>query len=767
MTKKTKNVVDLGIVNKNKASSKVDLGSILPEIHLLFIKGLKPGIGSFYNNLDDSLFDLAEKSETNEKQNLYFDAMREIRKKKDQMLRIFSDQIKSVFKKFKRSEFDYFERDEMPEKTQGKLSLVDETELEQKLAITNLVNKANTVFHEHLFALEKRFSLLSGGNDISAKEVPISPHVAVNAFACSLDGIDSDVTVKLIIFKLFERSLLSSLNEIYIEINKFLIEKGIYPNIKFSLKPGQGGGYSAPRMPASQAIDPNLPQDMPGVEPGMPHAAPGGVMAAGYPAGGTVDPMYQQITQMLSARRAALGPQGGSSNMPAFEMPLLSNAMSLLQSDLVQQYDNQNYQPSPIEIKNQLLEKIKSLDADAENKRFGQQEQDTIDLVGMLFQFLVEDRNLPDKIQVLLAKLQIPYLHLALKDRKLFSNRDSSARKLLDTLAQASIGWTEDNDRKNQFINKLQSIIDHILENHEEGVNFGDLTKDFNEFNEKYQKRAQIAEKRTSEKALGEERVLKAKNTTAQLIKEKMGNTPLPGIVSDILMTPWANVLILNYLRHGEDSDQFKHFARFVDQVIIGAKKNKKKNLTEQNINVVCDRLSQGLKLVAVDNKTIMEKRTELYNCLADINGLDSKTKLDDSDFIKPEDIIDRSKQNAEQAEIFAYLNDDENEPIELQDDDCADAVSKLNTGDWVEFTQEENQIKAKLSWISPITKKLLFVNSRGLKVTDREPARLAQNLREKTARILKNAPLFDRALNAIAKKVKADEASQKEKDPS
>ena len=53
-----------------------------------------------------------------------------------------------------------------------------------------------------------------------------------------------------------------------------------------------------------------------------------------------------------------------------------------------------------------------------------------------------------------------------------------------------------------------------------------------------------------------------------------------------------------------------------------------------------------------------------------------------------------------------------------------------------------------------PISHKLLFVNSRGIKVTDKSVDALAHDLRQEYAIILQQIPLFDRALKSIAKHI-------------
>src|SRR5439155_8058060 len=84
-------------------------------------------------------------------------------------------------------------------------------------------------------------------------------------------------------------------------------------------------------------------------------------------------------------------------------------------------------------------------------------------------------------------------------------------------------------------------------------------------------------------------------------------------------------------------------------------------------------------------------------------------------------------------------------------------AVRGLKVGTWLEFTGErDNRVRAKLSWVSPISEKYLFVNQNGVKITEKSIYDLAADLKESRATILHQAPLFDRALDAIMKRLRS-----------
>jgi hypothetical protein len=565
--------------------------------------------------------------------------------------------------------------------------------------------------------------------------------------------------------KLFERSLIQNLVKPYQEINQLMIDAGILPNIKFRIaNQGQSSHYSSSNAnPGEEYVEQLVP-----VNP---------LNQTNQTQGMVSDAQYQAIASALSQRHQhPSDSQTSSAQIPIFDASIVSNALSILQVEELNNLNSRQISLSPIEIKNALLARLKDLDQESENKQVNQQDEDTIDLVGMLFQFLVEDRNLPDRIQALLAKLQIPYLHLALNDRKLFSNKDDNARKLLDIIAKASIGWNEDDDKRGKFINKIEAIVQIILETDHQEINFPALIADFQEFDEKNNKRTQVIEKRTSEKAMGQERIIRAKEQTAQILESKIKKHTLPKMVTELLLTPWANVLILAHLRHQDEPEKIENFTKFVDKLIYVSINNKKNMATNAQISHVCDQLSQGLRLVAFDEFSIKEKSLELYQLLLTINEIEDSIDDVDHEMVLPQEAFNLEvNPDAEKHEIVHFIADKKfnnlNKTITHVDDEYYQQAKHLQTGEWIEFIDdaesesEDNStenIRAKLSWISPISHKLLFVNARGVKVTDKSLDELAHDLREKQAMVLQQIPLFDRAMASIAQQITSDSDDSK-----
>ena len=360
---------------------------------------------------------------------------------------------------------------------------------------------------------------------------------------------------------------------------------------------------------------------------------------------------------------------------------------------------------------------------------------------------MVEDRDIPAKIQVLLVKLQIPYLKIALQDRKLFADKNHYARVILDKLSKESASWSEDSDKNNHFFENLKQTVIKILKlTRYTAENFKIIQDDFEEFVSKIKKKAQIAQKRTQEKEMGREKIKLAKIQVAELLSEKMTNKQIPILIRDVLLNEWANVLLLIRLRHKEDSEEYRRKLKFVDDLINFSQD--KIYCSDEKLSEISELYAQGLKLVAFSHSDILEKLDMLNNCLQKM----LKETIEESIDVSTEDqaVFPETQESVQQSK------EDEEEEFENIDDEFSKLVPKLKIGTWFEFTRpEQSPVRAKLSWISPLSGKYLFVNSRGLKITDKTSPALAAGLRNKTIRTINRTAIFDRALSAIADKIK------------
>ncbi|QAU23372.1 DUF1631 domain-containing protein [Dyella sp. M7H15-1] len=732
-------------------------GDLLNAVRHIATRRLQQYVGNMFEHVDDTLFDLAEKAENNAAQMHYFDGMREVRKRRPVIERHFLAQVSHELSDFVSGH--RYPPSSTPAPLAGsiELSLVADNELEESLAITSMIGKNETRLTRDLFAVNQRLSVICGGAKIEDATNPIGPALLAQAFRQSMRELSADMRVKLIIYKLFDRYVMAALDELYQETSGELMRAGVLPQLRHEVV--RPGGSASGAGAAAGAADDN----------GAPIAADDSEASA---------ELLQTLRTLFGARRAHPNvPLSAITQGPLPTANELIGALSVLQSqaatvplaplsmgtsmlDLTQQV---------LQLKEQLLSQLSSL----RGQRPGQvatMDEDTIDLVGMLFEFILEDRNLPPQMQVMLARLQIPYLKAAILDRKLFAHRQHPARRLLDGLAEAAKSWSEESDRDGRLHDTIKAIVERLLQEFDDDMTIFDrLYAELQQFQEANRRRAELTEQRVAESTRGREKLEQARRRAAREILSRVGDHVLPPLIHGVLSRAWANYMVLTILRRGEESSELREALRFVDAFIASTKSVRtpeaKRDL-RQLLPGIEQALRKGLANVAFQDADIERLLSQLHTYyrqqlgeVAPVTKQPQTAEATLSPLPIPESIQPL-------AESMADLEDD---PANAEPEAAAIApevreelerINALKPGSWLEFNSEGDHFeRAKLSWISPMSGRYLFVNRRGLKVADYSPYELATVMVDGHARILASNALFDRAMDAIVDRLSHEDA--------
>ncbi len=728
------NVVD--IKEKSNLKKMSTFNRHLHQIHRIFVQSINPQLNHFFESLNDFFFDMAEQAKNNVQQNQYFAAIGETRKNKSELTQQFAKNVNIIFQKFKNKDFVYFiENKHQTEQTLKTMTLVKDDDLDKNLAINNVIAKISQAHHKELHLLNLRISQLAQINDLSEQHNPIGPDVIVNAFALSLKVLNSENSIKLMIIKLFEKNMVESLAPAYRMVNQYFKKQGILPHLKFEVHSSQ---------------------------PKSDHGINNSINYLAQKLSGE-DESYKKIAKILDHDREQTAQKNYSAEN-ILEFSQLTNALEQIKTELLTDKElAAKDHISPLELKDELIRKLKSLKAMTANQQLNQADENTIDLIGELFQYLVDDRNLPETIQLVLSKLQLPYLQIALKDPSFFSDKQNNARQLLNIIAESAVGWSPQTDDDSIFLNKVKEIVEFILNNHEKNINFEKLIVKFIQLDQKLKKRAGILERRTSAKISGRERLNDAKNKTANFLKKQLEGQQVPALVRELLLKPWANVLILSELRQKESPKLLFKSREFTIKLIEAANPAKPKKTTASEIKSLCVLLKSGLKLIAYDIQDIRTQNKNLKHCLEKINGINETREQ--VEFIDPNEVLNLSKEFNQESSIGQLISKPDlslKSPAEVAkvEDKYNEIANQIELGQWIEIIIKGKARRVKLSWKSPISEKLLFVNSKGAKVTDIFPLELAEKLRNKQVTILQQVPLIDRAMSSIAHKMKKKEQS-------
>ena len=117
------------------------------------------------------------------------------------------------------------------------LSLVDPDELEESVAVKNVAAKIRNLCREDLFALDRRVALLLSNPTVEGEDNPLSPEAICDSARAAVGMIDSDLEIRLVVLKLFDRHLTRMAERFYPELNAWLARQGVLPDVSAAVAP--------------------------------------------------------------------------------------------------------------------------------------------------------------------------------------------------------------------------------------------------------------------------------------------------------------------------------------------------------------------------------------------------------------------------------------------------------------------------------------------------------------------------------------------------
>ncbi|WP_181919301.1 DUF1631 family protein [Alkalilimnicola ehrlichii] len=392
-----------------------------------------------------------------------------------------------------------------------------------------------------------------------------------------------------------------------------------------------------------------------------------------------------------------------------------------------------------------------------EVRALGRPEDDTIDIVEMLFDAILDDPHLARSIKALIGRLQIPVIKVALLDRAFFGKRKHPARALINELAQAALGWSEPTHvERDPLYRQVEYTVDRILREFSDDIGlFEELLQEFRQFCAEERERTRLIEERTRQAAEGKAKVDVAKSLVDSELHVRLGMHNPPEVVKVLLKEAWAKVLFITCLREGGDSDVFQRQLEVVDRLLWSlepkATAEERKELLGEIPGLLHD-LREGLNGILYNPfemaRLFKALETEHVRCLTASGQPGSGAVADSAATIRPAPEEDKPTAGADTEAVV-----DEAEPS-LPDSQTSENLQRLRDvtiGTWFEFVHDNgSRVRAKLSAKLNEGERLIFVNRAGFKMADRTLPEMAADLETERAFILDDNMLFDKALEAV-----------------
>lgn len=686
---------------------------IYQSIQRFSVINLNDLIRVLMENIDDSLFELSDKAKNDSDRNMYFDAMREIRLKRDSIKDTFNHELEQKFSKLLNNEFS-----KKSVEISSELSLLDQDELEDSLAIDNMISKARPHFEDELFAISERLKAILSRKDISEDQNPLDPKSICDSFHNASEVLEFEIKVKLIFYKLFDKFVMTNLGHFYSELNQYFIKKGVLVDFKASEeRANQTTQFMANRIRsnpnaqkekeelnsslAQQSIESDL-QNMQAPEGSLMSFLQQMISSPNKPQSDI--PMIDMNLSGSPTINSSNSPQNSLVGLsPAAQNTAYLSALSNLQN-INSTVSTVHSDADPQEFKTQLQQQLVQFKEDNSHQSSTIDNQ-VIDIVSMIFDFFFEDEALPNPIKVLIGRLQIPILKVAIIDNSFFNSKKHPARKLLDNISKASLGWTNNKQQEQRLINKVEEIVSTLLINFNDEINVFEIAlNDFLAFInlEKNQSKELIEDVINDEQA-NDDKITNAQEQSHIFIQSLINKHELSFDIIDFLDGIWKSIVYQTLLTQGEDSTHWKNIKHItitlVWTLIVKQSDNDKKKLFK-TLPALLRAMSKGMDLIQLDT----EGKNEVFQMLVKEHA--KIVKLSNQSIVtRVDDETVWPQKNAEDA--FAKFNTKQNEKntidFNLADLDSDptnedDSIHEINHADTQDVIQNLDEFTASIA---------------------------------------------------------------------
>lgn len=689
------------------------------------------------DNADDALFELADRALHANEQNLYFEAMREIR--------VHRRRIEAEFRLQLSSPLQILVQGGRQQSGQAKpLELLDYEDMEEQVAVESMASKASKRYAQALSALSASFHAWGDsqgmGLTINENFLPFTPLSICDAFAQATRELDLNIKPKLVLFKLFDRHVVSELGGLYLELAGVLKTAGYYREGENGLRPRPDvadqtdqAAHSEPVEKTAESVD---------VDELAQHTA------------GTV-------FDVLKGLLAADGSEAGGSKVQLSRGSLLKVLQELQGSQLERLHVTAHSSAGEVaQLPSDLADRLRNVRRDMlddSDESVAQRDFDVINLVSLLFQYVLEDDSLASPMRALIAHLQIPVLKAAMLDKRFFSKEGHPARLLLNTIADACIGWQSSGDLEDDpLYAEIENLVRDVLARADGSAGvFQDALDEFKVYLEQERRRADRVTQRVLDAHDGKQVADQAREIVDSLIQAKLSEVSCPDVLATLLTEGWSKVLFLQYVQQGENSEAWRQAVSVADNLLwsvqpVESTAHRDKLLAD--LPNILESLRAGLNQIGYNPYDLKEQLQQLE---AVHMGLLKKGRDSDNDAVakatpaesSPEKDVDLDALDASLAASLGEAPAASDSEL----DEAERRLTRLQVGNWVEFLQDDgNRLRCRLAAVIASTGRHIFVNRSGMKVAEYEKNDLLLKLAGDQMTMLDDGMLFDRALESV-----------------
>lgn len=784
---------------KKDEGNHLSSGGIIKSLLEQSQEALGKSLSKLFDQADDTLFDLAGPSTSGSI--AFFDGFRELRLRRRVIELAFKDQLLLSFKSWESLSVSQDVAKDVSSSSEtgvlGELSLIDDDEFEEDLAINAMITHANALVINERSLLERRLAIMRGASSEESVGNPISPEAVAKSFKVAMKKAEGvSLSVRIIVYKLFDRLVMAALRDLYIKVNKELGSAGLFPEVR---KDDVIVKENKPSLPLSEVSLFSGGEGFGnsgsfGFETGLQGLY--GQESVAAPLGRNVSQEFSdrgnsvglEVFELFKGLLSSIPRQGISHGMPSSGAIPQRNRVYTADEMLLAISSLRgvgNVIPNTANIGSALSKIHHEQKEGLDGPVVSSDHEVAIEMISMLFDLISEDHSLSADMRAGLARLQLPYLKAAIRDPQWFADESHPAKFLLAQLAEAGKGCAE--HEQSPITELIEKTINNVHNTEIDNDAFQHQVEVFSQEISKIRQKSERVADRTRVALNNKEKREIARKEIAHILVNTLKNaTRLPAPLYEVLIRAWAHNMVMLRLRFDTDSVEYLRSLRLVEflsqicdveplnsldcQVFEDQRSEIMQiwtegliyaGLHESDVNslsirlaTLCDDMLDPLAIaaerraklqpvikpeVSADDPSIVLSRIPHESILDSINTVDENIVVSAEE--SPEYEVGLQPTSTKFSGFIAPQLPPRS-PMEI--------ARGLEKDQWVEVMRGGVTQRLRVCWVSSITGRLLFVNSVGQNSWDTTREEVANYISTGDMVLVENGEVVERAMTTI-----------------
>ena len=615
------------------------------------------------------------------------------------------------------------------------ISLVSFEEMENKVLTTNLSNALEVNNADQLVALNIRIGHVLRRTPISVSQNPFRPELFVTAVIQAWQEFETNKETQNLVLRLLQPDSFLHLDSVYRGLNDALVERGILADIE-SAKREDKKRFTRTRPNDLEIQDPYLENKLRNifstakyVEKKEPEVSINSTHAA--------DHEYD-----LVQGRAYLGDKNTWSDAPIGENSAAKPETITIDREFFDYLTGLQRTKVVDEAHPDRLH-LRQISQHASVGELTHIDQNTIELLARIFDYVFSDPSIPIEIKNLIGQLQIPTLKVALMDKDFFFKDSHPARVLIDTLAKSSVFFSGDASPEDPLFQMIEGIVEKVQQDFDQQIDlFSDVVADLEAFLKEEEQSAEQSIVEPVALALKQEKMRLAREFAENDVAMRVETGEVAGFLEEFLLDQWIRILTIAHNVKDEKPNALENALRTMDDLIWSLKP---KNSSEERKELVSKLPAMLTLLNAWLNAIKWDEpdRVLFFSKLAERHAAIARAPLE----LSPRRQLEIAVNIAQRASEKRLNRHAQDQHVYIPDD-CVQMVEQMERGVWVDFTTSAGvTTRFKLAWVSPKRTRYIFTNRQGHDSFSISSEELVAQLRSGGAVQIAAGSVVDRAL--------------------